>query len=218
MVLVVGVLGFKGSGKDTVGDYLVEKHGCERDSFANPLKDAVAAVFGWPRAMLEGDTSDSRAWREAPDIWWEKKLDWENHAGSRISQRFTPRVALQWFGTEVFRSSFHDSVWIYSLENRLRRKEKVVITDCRFPNEVKVIRDLNGIVLRVKRGPEPDWYPTAIGALNDHAGDKAAMDRLGIHISEWAWLTQSTDAILENDGSIEDLWDKVDCLIRRRSS
>jgi hypothetical protein len=90
MTLVVGVLGFKGSGKDTVGDYLVQKHGFARDSFANPLKDAVAATFNWPRAMLEGDTKSSREWRELPDAWWENKLDWTNHPGSGFSERFTP--------------------------------------------------------------------------------------------------------------------------------
>lgn len=217
MVNIVAVLGYAGSGKDTVGDYFVDKYTYERDSFANPLKDAVAAVFGWPREMLEGDTSDSRAWRESPDTWWERKLDWPSHPGSRISKSFTPRVALQWFGTEVFRTSFHDSIWIYSLENRLRRKEKVVITDCRFPNEVKVIRDLGGLVIRVKRGPEPEWHSDALAALMGMPPAQEAMKERGIHISEWAWLTQPTDAILENDGSIEDLWDKVDCLIRHRS-
>lgn len=217
MTLVVGVLGFKGSGKDTVGDYLVEEHGFARDSFANPLKDAVSAVFGWPRELLEGDTKASREWREMPDAWWENKLDWKDHPGFRISDRFTPRVALQWFGTEVFRTSFHDSVWIYSLEHRLQKQDKVVITDCRFPNEVKVIKDSGGIVMRVKRGPEPDWYETAIAALNGNMAAEQEMKNLGIHISEWAWLTEKPDALLENDGSIQDLWDKVDCLIRKRS-
>lgn len=216
MVLVVGVLGFKGSGKDTVGDFLVNRYNFERDSFANPLKDAVAATFGWRRDMLEGDTRESRTWRETPDEWWESKLNWKEHAGSRISERFTPRIALQWFGTEVFRTSFHDSVWIYSLENRLRHQERVVITDCRFPNEVKVVRDMGGIVCRVKRGPEPVWYDTAIRALNGSADDHRKMRELGIHVSEWAWLTQEVDAVLENEGTLADLEDKVVCLVRNR--
>jgi hypothetical protein len=217
MSLVVGVLGFKGSGKDTVGDYLVQQHGFQRDSFANPLKDAVAATFNWPRELLEGNTKESREWRETPDEWWEKKLNWKDHPGATFAPRFTPRGALQWFGTEVYRVAFHDSIWIYSLEDRLRNAENVVITDCRFPNEVKVIKDSGGLVIRVKRGPEPKWYSTAIDALEGSKTAAAEMKAHGIHISEWAWLTQGVDAIFENDGTIQDLWDKADCLIRRRS-
>lgn len=213
MVQVVGILGFKGSGKDTAGDYLVREHGYELDSFANPLKDAVCAVFGWERQMLEGATAESREWRELPDEWWEKRLDWQSHPARHLSDRFTPRVAMQFFGTEVFRDHFHNDLWILSLENRLRHKDKVVITDCRFPNEFKVIKDLNGLAFRVKRGPEPRWYGTAVLAALGGDHQSRLMMKEGIHISEWAWLTEEFDAILENDGSILDLEEKVEGLL-----
>ena len=51
--MIIGFVGFIGSGKDTAADYLVNFHGFRRDSFANTLKDAVSHVFGWeerPRA------------------------------------------------------------------------------------------------------------------------------------------------------------------------
>ena len=47
--MIIGICGFIGSGKDTIADYLVNFHGFRRESFANTLKDAVAAVFGWDR-------------------------------------------------------------------------------------------------------------------------------------------------------------------------
>ncbi len=43
-----------GSGKDTIADYLVNIHGYKRESFADSLKDAVAAAFDWDRDLLEG--------------------------------------------------------------------------------------------------------------------------------------------------------------------
>lgn len=213
MVQVVGILGFKGSGKDTAGDFLVREHGFELDSFANPLKDAISAVFGWERQLLEGATAESREWRELPDEWWESKLDWQHHPARHLSDRFTPRVALQYFGTEVFRDHFHNDIWILSLENRLRGKDKVVITDCRFPNEFKVIKELNGLAFRVKRGPEPRWYDNAILAANGSDHHVRLMVNEGIHVSEWAWLTQNFDAVIENNGTIADLEANVECLI-----
>ena len=60
--MIIGVTGFIGSGKDTIANYLVAKHGFVRDSFAGTLKDAVAQVFGWDRELLEGLTPEAREW------------------------------------------------------------------------------------------------------------------------------------------------------------
>ena len=108
--MIIGVCGLIGAGKDTVADYLVNIHEFRRESFAGTLKDAVSAVFGWDRIMLEGRTRASRAWREQPDQWWSQ----------RLGREITPRWILQYWGTEVCRRSFHDDIWIASLENKLR--------------------------------------------------------------------------------------------------
>lgn len=217
MVQVVGILGFKGSGKDTAGEYLVREHGFELESFANPLKDAVSAVFGWDRNLLEGSTEESRSWRELPDTWWEQKLNWDSHPGKKLSQRFTPRFALQYFGTEIFRGHFHDDIWILSLSNRIRDKERVVITDCRFPNEFQTIKQFNGLTFRVKRGPDPDWYDIAYRASMKDPDALKLINSIGIHSSEWAWLSCPFDAVIENSGTISDLQENVKCLIQNFS-
>ena len=76
--MIVGFVGFIGSGKDTAADYLVNFHGYRRDSFANTLKDAVACVFGWDRTLLEGRTKEAREWREQVDLWWAERLGMPN--------------------------------------------------------------------------------------------------------------------------------------------
>ncbi len=144
--MLIGVVGFIGSGKGTVGD-LLEQKGFVKDSFAKPLKDACAAMFGWPRDLLEGDTEASRQWREQPDEFWSEKM----------GKKFSPRLALQLLGTEAGRNVFHKDIWVNSLLKRAG-DSNVVITDVRFKNELKFIHKNNGIIVRVKRGPEPDWY------------------------------------------------------------
>jgi hypothetical protein len=143
MTTIIGVCGFIGSGKDTVADYLVNQYRFRRDSFASSLKDAVSAVFGWDRELLEGRTTAAREWREQTDAWWSDKL----------GMPITPRWVLQQWGTEVCRKAFHNDIWIISLENRLRQStDNIVISDCRFPNEVSAIKNAGGKVIWVKRG------------------------------------------------------------------
>ena len=208
--MIIGVCGFIGSGKDTIADYLTNFHGYRRESFANSLKDAVSAVFGWDRTMLEGRTTQARAWREEVDTWWAERLNMPN---------LTPRWVLQHWGTEVCRNGFHDDMWIASLENKLRTsKDDIVISDCRFPNEIKSIKDAGGIVIRVKRGPEPEWYKDA---ADMNAGDrcmnyalaKSRMGKLNIHASETAWVGTKFDYVLTNDDSIDELYSKVQGII-----
>ena len=71
--MIIGVCGLIGSGKGTVADMLVQDHDFTKISFADKLKDGVATVFGWDRNMLEGDTDDSRQWRETQDTFWSKE-------------------------------------------------------------------------------------------------------------------------------------------------
>ena len=144
--MIIGIVGFIGSGKGTVGDIL-ETQGFIKDSFARPLKDAVSIIFGWPRELLEGDTEVSRQWREQKDIFWSEKFGYD----------FTPRMALQLMGTEAGRDVFHSDIWVISLLNRAKGRN-VVVTDVRFQNEIMYIQRNKGIILRVKRGPEPIWY------------------------------------------------------------
>ena len=209
--MIIGVCGFIGSGKDTVADYLTNFHGFRRESFAGSLKDAVSMVFGWDRTMLEGRTKSAREWREQVDPWWSERLGMPN---------LTPRWVLQYWGTEVCRKAFHDDIWIAALENKLRNsKDDIVISDCRFPNEIKSIKDAGGIVVRVVRGEEPEWYQDAI---NFNQGDRnmswatsrSRLERLGIHASETAWVGTDFDIVLDNNSTIDDLFAQVKDLVR----
>jgi hypothetical protein len=196
--MIIGICGFIGSGKDTVADYLVNFHEFRRESFASTLKDAVANVFGWDRTMLEGRTKEAREWRECVDPWWAERL---------AMPTLTPRWVLQYWGTEVCRKGFHDDIWIASLENKIRNsKDNVVISDCRFPNEILAIKNAGGTIVWVQRGQLPEWYKHALDANNGSNIALNEMKRLGIHASEWAWLGSNFDQIINNNGTIDQLY------------
>jgi hypothetical protein len=199
--MIIGICGFIGSGKDTAADYLVNFHEFRRESFANTLKDAVAAVFGWDRTMLEGRTKQAREWREQLDLWWSERLN---------MPELTPRWVLQHWGTEVIRNGFHDDMWIASLENKLRKtQDNVVISDCRFPNEIAAIKAQGGKIIWVQRGVTPHWYAVAESA---NRGDTKAREWLksqGIHASEYSWAGTCFDAVVDNNGTIDALYKQL---------
>jgi hypothetical protein len=202
--IILGLVGLIGSGKDTIADYLQNIHQFRRESFAHTLKDAVAAVFGWNRELLEGRTRESREWREQRDEWWSE----------RLGRNITPRWVLQYWGTEVCRKGFDDNIWIASLENKLRTTtDDIVISDCRFPNEIAAIRSAGGIVIRVIRGTEPEWYQEAV---DTNAGVSDAMNfRSDVHPSEWGWVGTNFDAVVDNNADgLDNLYSQVKHLIQ----
>jgi len=210
--MIIGVCGLIGAGKDTIADYLVNIHQFRRESFANTLKDAVSAVFGWDRELLEGRTRQSREWREQVDPWWAERLGMPT---------LTPRWVLQYWGTEVVRKGFHDATWIVGLENKLRKsRDDVVISDCRFPNEIAAIKRAGGMVIRVYRGPDPEWYPFA-EAVNrgpernlEWSWAKTQLEKFNVHASETAWIGTEFDAVLDNNGSMDYLYSQVTRLVQ----
>ncbi|RYD66785.1 MAG: hypothetical protein EOP83_04185 [Verrucomicrobiaceae bacterium] len=210
---VIALVGFIGSGKDTVGRHLVEAHGYYDMAFADALKDTCAAIFCWDRIMLDGKNPQSREWRDQIDTWWADHLD---------IPHFTPRWALQNVGTGVLRAHFNDALWILNVKRRIMAAReqhgedvRIVLTDGRFPNELSMVRELGGTILRIKRGYEPIWYETAREA---NAGDLSAINRMSIkpvHISEWAWVGYDFDRTLSNDGTVDYLFQQVDAVLRR---
>ncbi len=134
--MIIGIAGYKGSGKDTAGSVLTDMFGFQKMSFAAPIKDLVANTFNLSRNMLDGTTPESRDLREQmlPNVF-----------------NKTPRYLLQVIGTG-FRDLVHPDVWVKIVEEKYKNNinEHVVITDVRFPNEVEMINN-HGFVIGIKR-------------------------------------------------------------------
>ena len=200
--MIIGLVGWIGSGKNTVADILATQHSYKKDSFAAPLKDATANIFNWPRKTLEGDTDHSRHFRECVDPYWANKLQIKN---------FTPRLALQIVGTELFREHFHPKIWLDSLEHRYIAggQKPTIITDCRFRNELAFVKQMGGFTIRVKRGDDPHWTELAKQAQEGNDFAIQQLSDIGIHASEWDHTGVLVDFIIENNGTLEQLTDKV---------
>lgn len=195
--MLVGVLGFIGSGKGTVGDILSADYGFQKASFAEHVKNVTSVMFGWSRDLLEGDTEESRKFREVPDSFWTGKF----------GKEFTPRLALQLMGTEVGRQVFHENFWVHALDNKLKGStDNFVITDVRFKNEIDYVQNNGGILIEVRRGITPHWYDIAAQANTGHSSaERFMVERLGIHESEWRWVGCHKDHVVYNDGTLDEL-------------
>lgn len=200
---IIGFIGFAGSGKGTASDVLVAEGGYLPMAFGTALKDCCAAVFRWPRHLLEGDTKESREWRETVDPFWAERLGIPD---------FTPRKAMQRVGTDLFRNHFHTDTWITAVDkDRIGhgKDAKIVFTDVRHPNEIRYIKERGGEVYRVRRGPDPDWSSTAVLANRGDKIARAFLEEQGHHESEWYWIGVPVDGIIENDADIPALQQRV---------
>ena len=190
--MIIAICGFQGAGKDTLADILIKKYDFVKLSFAGIVKDVASVIFGWDRKMLEGDTISSRVWREQVDEWWAKRLN---------MPQLTPRYILQYFGTDLFRNHFHQDIWIACIEKKISQYKNVVITDCRFPNEINTIKNIGGHLIHIHRGELPDWFfevKLGIGIIPSN-----------IHSSETSWISNEFDFSIENNSTLENLHLKI---------
>ncbi len=190
--MLIGLCGYIGSGKDTCASILEEYHGFQRLAFASAIKDIVSTLFGWDRNDLEGSTPSSREWREEIDTWWTEQL-------GRI---VTPRLILQMVGTEMFRDCLSPRFWTTVLKRKIEKileseGARIAITDCRFPEEIELIKSLGGIIVYVDRAPD----------INNH--------KLGFsHSSEHHISSIIPDATIDNNKDLEYLRIQLDTLIQ----
>lgn len=171
---LIGMSGMARSGKDTVGTHLVEHFNFKQYALADPLKRACAEMFGLPLIdFYEGD-------REKINEFW----------------GFSPREMAQLMGTECGRQVFRDDIWIKRAEMEYETMSAfvhagMVVTDCRFENEVQWIKDTGGTIIHVQR-------PGADGVVG-----------VGNHLSEAGYPDELKDHIVVNDGTLEDLYEKI---------
>lgn len=136
--MIIGITGKIGSGKSTISKYIVENYGYTEYAFASPLKE-IAKIFGFTDKQLYGTQEDKL---EKNEFWG-----------------ISAREFLQKVGTDLFRENFSKvvprcgkNVWceLFKLHYQTH-PGNYIFSDVRFLNEANLIKELGGIIIRVKR-------------------------------------------------------------------
>jgi len=231
MSSLIGISGKIGSGKDLMfhilgylaqeddwknfSDYMSNAffvhRKYENKKFAYPIKWIVSVLIGCDIRQLEDrEFKNKELGEEWRQYFNDDNCDLVCKEESTFSSLLTPRKLLQLLGTEAGRQIIHPNIWVNALfadynplgfdykgsaGKNIKGSwvyPKWIITDVRFPNEVEGIKDRGGIVIRINR----DNGTRAID-VNPHLSETALDDYDGF------------DYVVENDGSIEDLVDKI---------
>lgn len=172
---IIGLAGPKRSGKDTAARYLCEQHGFLSTSFAAPLRSFCCDTLGIDFDELDATKEQTVPWLDG----------------------VSPRSFMQLAGTEFGRHLIHPELWVRSAMQRIERCPTApwVLSDVRFPNEARAIRDRGGLVLRMNgRGELGDRHVSEDplpAALVDHEIDNSGSQE---------WLQEQLDAALERLG------------------
>jgi phosphomevalonate kinase len=192
--VIIGFSGKKQAGKDTAADLLARRYQMEKISFALPIKEAAREIFQFTDEQLYGDK------KAGVDSFWD----------------VTPRWALQTIGTDLFRKQVDRNIWIKSILRRISVSEPTrwVISDVRFPNEVRAIQEAGGFVVRIKRQgvtPRLSWWKKRAAQFFP------SLSRLfgpEYHPSETLLDDfEGFDFVIENDGTLGDFRKKVDSVV-----
>ena len=227
--MVIGVSGKAGSGKNLVGDiiqYLTSNDGqqkgtfeeCEEygfvydttfqlKSFADKLKDIVCMLINCTREQLEdrefkesflGEEWNKFVSVDFPEMTGEDIRDSDSISVTTTYERLTPRRLLQLLGTECGRNIIHPNIWVNALMSEYKTCEYKCLKagtdycgdnkyDCtEVPNWI--ITDMRGgITIRINRP----------GLIENN------------HLSETSLDNAEFDYVIDNNGTIEELIEKV---------
>lgn len=195
--MIIGINGYAGSGKDTVGEIIrmqQPKENWEIKKFAGKLKEVASIILGIPKTMFEDQEFKKK---NLPQMWSDHGLP------------MTVRDFLQRLGTDALRQGLHPNTWVNALMMEYKEvcfagKDSEgadlfsypnwVITDCRFPNEAIAIKNAGGIIIKVNR--------PGVTAVNAHPSEVA--------VDHWHF-----DYVIENDEGISELKHQVRDILKQ---
>jgi hypothetical protein len=209
--MILSISGKKAVGKSTIAGMFVSKYNFTELTFAQPLKRAISVAFSIPLSDLEDQ--DRKEQEFEPRIVSESEMnefldiltpyqvlssDDRRRCHMVRVEYNSYRQLMQKMGTDVIRRQVKDSYWIDIMRDRITSSQAkdIVVTDARFPNERKLLKELKGKLMLVKREVQK----------NDG------------HVSEnMLGLESDYDVIVNNDGSVigtlyeVDLWYNMNC-------
>lgn len=168
--MIISLSGERQVGKDTTGDILVKKYNYKKLAWAEAIRD----IIDYSTDLTHFDMLDSYR-KDAPFSEWYGKnvFTLDTDIGERMLTRLselypetipeglltqmvgsefnTIRDFMIWFGTDFCRNKIDDEIWVKIVLNQITDDGNFVITDSRFPNERKIIKDMGGVLVRIYR-------------------------------------------------------------------
>lgn len=207
--MIIGINGYAGSGKDTVGtiiQYITSKYkpcaleAClkhnqdfsrytdwEIKKWAGKLKTIASILTGIPEQKFEDQAFKKT---ELPSQW---DRQFYTEGSGWLHRPMLVREFLQMLGTDGLRTGLHENTWVnalmsdyvsqpnlevaeflaaeglpQSMNGSATKLPNWIITDTRFPNEARAIKDVGGIVIRIDR--------PGINAVNAHPSETSLDD------------------------------------------
>jgi dephospho-CoA kinase len=195
--------GKAGSGKDTVADYLVNNYGFIRTAFADPIRDIVQLTFAldhdsvWDRELRELPLRNLPNYIELQKIcgseFISNKTKIESIENIKDNNCWTVRKLLQFVATEMFRNMINRDTWVMNFVQRIEPGINYVITDVRFPNEMDWVKTKFGGKVIFTEVTRPGCDGKGIG-IEGHESEKYKLP---------------ADVVIENNGTLEELYSKV---------
>ena len=198
--MIIGINGKIGSGKDTVGK-IIQYLQCHntgeitiQDVMSNPEHEWwLEEQSKFEIKKFAGKLKEVASLLTGIDI-----EDFEDQEFKKLYMSpewgMTYREFLQKLGTEAMREGLHTNVWVNALFADYKppkmsqyNPSNWIITDMRFPNELEAVEERKGITIRVVRSGTT----------------------VGTHASETALDDAYFDHVISNNGTIEDLIEKV---------
>jgi hypothetical protein len=169
-MITLGLSGYKSAGKNTIATILTSQYGFHEFAFADKIKRVVCEILGITPEELELLKREVINWR-----------------GKEIHGRDLVR------GIGMLMRSYDEDQFVKDVVERSLECNNIVLTDVRFDNEIKFIREAdNGIIVYVERP----------GIVTDG------------HVSEdLERIKRQADFVITNKGEVRDLQAPVTHLI-----
>jgi hypothetical protein len=167
MTKIIAFAGRKQSGKTTCSEFVANivtgnlLGNVKIYNFADPLKqDICINILGLTYDQCYGSDESKN---ELVNCFWDNK-------------QLTAREVMQMVGTDMFRA-MQTNVWSSATVRKIQQEKPTVaiIADCRFPNEVDAIKEVEGLVIKLTRNPYNSDHLSEM-ALDDNKYDQNNFD------------------------------------------
>ena len=143
IMVLIGIMGKKGSGKDTVSDYLVANYQFHKLAFADPIKQVAQIMFDFNEQQLNGEFKETidKRWGISPREVFQK-------LGTEFGQFDLPKY-FPTLGEKVNRN-----FWVERLKieyYKLPKNSNVIVSDVRFNHEIEEIKKMGGKIIYIER-------------------------------------------------------------------